>query len=137
MRFRDRELGRDIAANYWQARGEEVIEGLGTLGVFFYRGDTLGHGEGSSGVPWLGEELFAKVLDRLVDGGLVVTDGSNWSADGPRPLATFYEKLGIGDEAVARSEPFAWGGRRFCCVAYVGERYGPTLVWQVTRAANE
>lgn len=45
------------------------------LGIFFYRGDSLG--EGGSGILWNDAPLMERVMRKLVNGGLLVTDGSN------------------------------------------------------------
>jgi len=40
----------------------------------------------------------------------------------------------IGRETVKLAWPFEDPqGRRFECIGYAGRRYGPTLVWQVSR----
>lgn len=115
----------------WKSRGEEALSEIPKLGVFFHRGDTLANGEGSSGVPWLGRALFSIVLAKLVPGGLVVTDGSNRGRDGPRQLAQFHRNAQIKGGAVDAAFPFYYQDRRFTCLAYVGEKYGPTLIWRV------
>lgn len=103
------------------------------MGVFFYRGDS--QGEGGSGTWWLTTSrkrpgLFDQALARLTDGGLVVTDGSNCMRP-YRRLAAFHSKS-IGSDAVSLARAFHDGrGHRFECIGYAGERYGPTLVWQV------
>jgi hypothetical protein len=88
------------------------------------------NGEGSSGVLWLGGELFSRVLELLVPSGLVVTDGSNPGPGGPESLSQFYLNRKIRDGAVLEAVQFEYQGREFECVGYVGEKYGPTLVWR-------
>jgi len=51
------------------------IDDVRDLSVFYYRGDS--YGEGGSNQRWLEPVLFHAVLGKLLDGGLIVTDGSN------------------------------------------------------------
>jgi hypothetical protein len=94
------------------------------LGVFFHRGDSLGNG--GSNFWWLHRKRLESVLQLLEPGGLIVSDGSlalrnfKWSA--PEGWA--------GDLSAIRS--FKRRSHRFDCVGYLGERYGPTLVWKTT-----
>lgn len=108
------------------------------LGVFFYRGDSLG--EGGSGILWNDAPLMERVLGKLVNGGLLVTDGSNpgdghhrsfsqhaplLSAHGVRTARHARERIGYAFTDFA--------GRRLTCIGYAGQRYGATLIWQVVR----
>lgn len=52
---------------------------IGSLGVFFYRGDSEGEGEGGSGNFWLYSKRIQDICEKLIDGGLIVTDGSQHS----------------------------------------------------------
>ena len=105
---------------------------ISSLGVFFHRGDTLAQGEASSGVPWLGRSLFSIVLSKLISGGLVVTDGSNLTPDGPQGLAQFHNDKEVQEAAATAARPFEYETRRFTCIAYAGTKNGPTLVWRVS-----
>ena len=104
-----------------------------SISVFFYRGDS--EGESGSGSPWLNSRLFVKVLAKLHDQGLIITDGSQTC--GSRQYAPFaqfhrnppsWQVLNNFLESKPRFYD-AWGNR-FDCLGYVGMRYGPTLVWQ-------
>lgn len=62
-----------------------LIDDVPLLSVFYYRGDSTG--EGGSNQRWLEPVLFHTVLAKLLDGGLIVTNGPNcgsgrrdWSA---------------------------------------------------------
>lgn len=114
-----------------QQDAQAILHELPPLGVFFFRGDNPVCGEGSSGVLWLGDALFSRVLTLLVPGGFVITDGSSPGPNGPKHLSDFYHDRQVGPSAVSRSVPFRYRGRTFSCVGYAGERYGPTLVWHV------
>lgn len=118
-----------------------------TLGVFFYRGDSS---EGSN-TPWLlairrrlgqpGTDrhyyLLGEVLDKLIDGGLVVTDGSRCEnrSNPYKPLRQFLMCHQMpGRDAIEQTQPFTGPeGHIFICVGYAGSRHGPTLIWQVHR----
>lgn len=60
-----------IFTHPWEAL--ECLDNLDRMAVFFYRGDS--DGEGGSGLKWFGSEIFHKILDKLMPGGLIVTDG--------------------------------------------------------------
>lgn len=91
--------GHDFRLHRRQHRAEDVLHELPKLGVFFFRGDNPVDGEGSSGVLWLGGDLFSRVLTLLVPGGLVVTDGSNPGPNGPKHLSDFYHNRKVGRAA--------------------------------------
>ena len=97
------------------------------LSVFFYRGDSPG--ESGSGFYWLKKARLKNILEVLEDYGLIISDGSN----AIREISTFHRCSGLGSEAQERVQPFTFAKRRFECVGYLGEKYGPTLVWQVRR----
>lgn len=110
------------------------------IGVFFYRGDS--GGEGGSGNLWLKPDHIDEICAKLINGGLLVTDGSQQSArtkSSPKaeyyPLAQYHgtrPRPKDPDEIVRTTKPFTDSkGRTFTCVGYAGERYGPTLIWQV------
>ncbi len=64
--FVHRASGHEFRLHRWERRGEEAIREMPKLGVFFYRGDHPVEGEGSSGILWLGGDLFSRVLALLV-----------------------------------------------------------------------
>lgn len=129
--FYDKATGKEFYVHRWEDRGEAAIHEISSIGIFFFRGDNPVDGEGSSGVLWLGEPLFDEVLRRMAKGGLIVTDGSNTTSDGPKEFAEFWHKTDVGPSAVNRVKGFEYAGREFACIGYVGEKYGPTLVWQL------
>ena len=104
------------------------------IGVFYYRGDSLG--EGGSGISWLGSKRLNMVCDKLIDGGLIVTDGSNGGRN-HKPLRKYHchrDNEESREEMMKTLTPFFDNkGRRFTCVGYAGERYGPTFIWQVKK----
>ncbi len=95
---------------------------LDNLSVFFYRGDSMG--EGGSGQWWLGPKMFNFVLDKLLDGGLIITDGSN-----PDPQFRRVEWASLWSE----KNDFVYRVRTFKCLGQlpaINRRRG-TYVWQV------
>ena len=113
------------------------------IGVFFYRGDS--GGEGGSGNLWLKPDHINEICTKLIDGGLLVTDGSQqskWTKPAPNseywPLAQFHggrPRPKDPEEILRVTRPFTDSrGRTFTCVGYAGERYGPTLIWRVDRS---
>ena len=120
----------------------------GRIGVFFYRGDSS---EGGSGTPWLAVEdeggHMHDILARLVDGGLIVTDGSNGMMNDHvicrhyGGLSRFlYNRDVTPLEAMQQSNAFTGPlGHKFECVGCVDcicpDDKGPTLIWQVCRSS--
>lgn len=100
------------------------------LGIFLFRGNGLGEGNSTA---WFGGAPWRLVLDRLIDGGLIITDGSSHNDGRTEPLARFYNDSHIGAKAAEQVEDFDAYDRTFLCIGYVGERYGPCLVWRVHR----
>jgi hypothetical protein len=113
-------------------------ENINPLGVFFYRGDSAG--EGGSGNLWLKQERIESVCSKIIDGGLFVSDGSDGSM--------YRRRSGVYREIYRRDKPSAdihqliksrksftdKGNRVFFCVGYAGDRYGPTMIWQIMKA---
>jgi hypothetical protein len=106
---------------------------IDSIGVFFYRGDS--QGEGGSGNLWLASEHINEVCDKLIDGGLIVTDGCQHGHTTEHRELWKYHRCNCQiepEEIIKSMEPFTdKSGRRFTCVGYAGQRYEPTLVWQV------
>lgn len=53
----------------------EAFDLVKNISVFFYRGDSVG--EGGSGQMWMGIELFPKIVEKLNQRAIIVTDGAN------------------------------------------------------------
>lgn len=101
--------------------GVIAVSSLDKLSVFFYRGDSIG--EGGSGQWWLGPKLFNFVLDKLIDGGLIITDGSN-----PDPLFREVEWSPLWNE----KNDFVYRDISFKCLGQIAPIRGRlTFVWQV------
>ena len=117
---------------------------LKSIGVFFYRRDSS---EGSS-TAWLAAPNYSpnkrqrwlvhEVVDKIVDKGLIVTDGSRCDGE-HNPYKGFRQfssssNRNLHDEAVDLAKPFEDDeGREFRCVGYAGQGNGPVLIWQVSK----
>ena len=114
------------------------------MGVFFYRGDSSG--EGSSGDLWLKLEHLDKVCNKLIDGGLFVSDGSDGCMQTHRKKSGIYKELWkyrhkevsqCPEELIKDMKSFTnRKGQRFSCIGYAGRKYGPTMIWQVHKNAK-
>lgn len=109
-----------------------LMNALPYIDIFFYRGDS--EGEGGSGDPWYRPDIFRQVLDKLADGGLFVTDGSNMKYRNPWDHLRAY--AGLREHRTELVRPFQVLERRFECVGFAGHRYGLTLVWKVNRIVD-
>jgi hypothetical protein len=132
--YRHIATGRRITVNMCCGRGYDTLRtALRTPGelktpisIFFYRGDSPG--ESGSGFNWLRKPVLKHVLEHIEPNGLLVSDGSN----AIRNLARFHRNNDVLEQAVAECVSFEKYGRTLKCIAYLGERYGPTLAWQVS-----
>ena len=139
--------GREITIRRRRGFGQYALTAEafpGSIGVFFFRGDCPVSGEASSGIRYISNSkrrhepismLWNKLSQRMSDRALVVTDGSN--AD-PKFLKMHYNCPIDGSVAAKEfgCREFNWVNWTWQCVGYIGPKYGPTLVWGVTRAAQ-
>lgn len=107
--------------------------GLDKIAVFFLRGDS--EGEGGSGQRWFQPKIFDLILDKLVDGGLLVTDGSSY--DPKSYLSVPWKSLWQSKDYRRNDNPekpddFYYKGRFFKCIEKCGHKYGPVYIWKVT-----
>lgn len=125
---------REISIYRYLADGLTTFLGLDKISVFYLCGDSMG--EGGSGQMWFQEKLFELILGKLVDGGLIVTDGSGkpdrtdcdnflWS-----PLWRDYPRS-TGEKELPKD--FVCFERQFKCIGSCGRKYGPIYAWQVSR----
>lgn len=103
------------------------------ISVFYYRGDS--EGEGGSGTQWLNSTHFSEVLKKMANHGLIVTDGSQ--SCGSKQYAKFatFSKSKVGYESYINNRETFYDnqGFKFECVGFAGHRYGPTLIWKLTK----
>lgn len=103
------------------------------VAVFFLRGDSSG--EGGSGQEWFQPKIFDLIIDKLVDGGFIVTDGSSyydWSIDEPwKPL--YKKDKDSWDCDLEKPKDFSYKDRRFICIGECGQGYGTVYLWKVEK----
>jgi hypothetical protein len=121
--------GRIFVVNACCGRGYDTFraafrERKRFLSVFFYRGDSPG--ESGSGFDWLKRKMIRHVFAQLDPNAIIVSDGSNAIPQ----LSAFHRDNTVGSDAVAKSRSFTFLDRQLTCIGYLGERYGPTLVWR-------
>ncbi len=92
-----------------------AFQSIHNIAVFFFRLD--GTGEGGSNQLWLNNSLFPSVLEKMVDGGLVITDGGNGS---------------MAKDLKLKSEEssFEYNGITFVLLAKIDE---VTRVWKIEK----
>lgn len=122
-----------LTINWHQTDAIKVLEKLNNISVFFYRGDSIA-GSGS-GIYWLGKELFSKILTKIVNGGLIITDGSNPDEDykiHPWKELYLHSQLGhFSDNRIIKPNNFTYNNRCFTCLGPLGKRYGTVYAWKV------
>ena len=138
--YRHIQTGREVNIHRRRGYGFSAFEKeIEEVGVFFYRGDSMG--DGGSGNMWLKKERLDKMLDKMLDFGLIVSDGSDGTLR-TRKTGTYKEmskytnkKLTINpNKIVGEMQSFTdRKGRVFQCVGYAGEKYGPTMIWQIRK----
>lgn len=102
------------------------------IGIFYLRGDSLG--EGGSGQQWFQPKLFDLILDKLVNGGFIVTDGSGLHYE-TRDIVPWKNLWGGLDFSGLDRKPddFIYRDSYFSCIGKCGERYGPVFLWKVIK----
>jgi hypothetical protein len=108
-----------------------LVDDIRNLSIFYYRGDS--GGEGGSGQWVLGPVGFHMVLARLLDGGLICTDGSNlgYYDDLTDRYAPWNALAGMRPFAVpVKGAQFDYFNRRFTCLAILAQER-PVYVWQM------
>ena len=102
------------------------------ISVFFYRGDS--DGEGGSGMKWFLKDKFGMIVEKMINGGLIVTDGSNQRTNGSitKPLLEGWPKSTKEKPAITELE-FKINKKYYLLkwVGYIDKRYNETLVWQL------
>jgi hypothetical protein len=134
--YRHLPTGRDVTIHFHRADGRKTLDRFSDpLGVFFHRGDcgpTDTPGEGSSGSHWLSKAWLEPVIRRMVNKGFIVTDGS-CGREYPELCRFYNHRTMNGEDAVAQAQEFTSDGVHFKCVGFAGMRYGPTLIWQISK----
>lgn len=112
------------------------------ISVFFLRGDSVG--EGGSGQEWFQPKIFDLIIDKIVDGGFIVTDGSGYYGNYNDSSNLGYPNnfpwkaiCGKGkdtwDDDHQKPKDFNYKNRKFNCIGECGERYGTVYLWKVEK----
>ncbi len=106
-----------------------VFSDLQDIAVFYQRSNS---DEGSS-LYWFGPSLFRMLLDKLVDGGLIVTDGSMFHPEHMNVPWGLLRKhfLARNHEELELPPSFEYRARRFKCLGKIDNGHGPVYGWQV------
>ena len=114
-----------------------------TISVFMHRGDSTG--EGGSNLWFFSDRdsrhpplsrVFSTLQSRLRDRALIITDGSNtWKEF----LRRYHGSELSSREAYLehRGKIYTHGQLKWKCVGWLSRRYGPTLVWGVTKVRQQ
>lgn len=131
--FRSHENNQIFNINCHRYDCRQAFHNIDSLSVFYYRGDSMG--EGGSGVWWFGPDLFPQLVDKLEDGGFIITDGSN---PDPNHLYTPWMSLYTHSHFHFRDlkegeqpKSFTYRNKYFQLLGDLSERYGTVYVWQV------
>jgi hypothetical protein len=103
----------------------EALQMVDRISVFAFRRDGPTEGEGSSGIPFLGNTLFQRIVAKLEVGGLVVTDGAGMIGDADQSELWYAPRT---DQPVGRK--FTAFGREFRCERVLATTSPQTLVWR-------
>lgn len=96
------------------------------LAVFFYRRDS--QGEGGSGQWWFGPELFNLVVKKLVYGGYIITDGSNFDPSNPNVP---WRPLGMGAGGNPQNKSFTYNSNYFEYITNLESEVQSVGVWKI------
>lgn len=114
--------------------GLTTFASFDNVAVFVLCGDSLG--DGGSGQKWFQRGLFDFILDKLLDNGLIVTDGSgkDYLTQDYVPWKSLWANDGANEkQKVDNPEDFTYYNRNFKCIGQCGHKYGPVYIWQVTK----
>lgn len=124
---------KEIKVLRYRQDGLAAFLELDRISVFFLRRDSMG--EGGSGQEWFQPKLFDLILEKLADGGLLVTDGSGAPNNAGRDALPWNGLWRNGNRRrESRNVPprdFKYSGRTFECLGGCGQGYGPVYAWQV------
>jgi hypothetical protein len=141
MEPEERELNVDGSVVHFHASDGLValVRRVPDLSIFYYRGDSPG--EGGSNQRWLEPVLFHYVLERLMDGGLIVTDGSNCGYyDDVMDIVAPWNRMCPGpdkpDLTDSEAPYFKYAHREFQLICELEHPRGAVAAWQVRAATT-
>lgn len=104
--------------------GALSLMNIDKISVFYYRVDSKSLA--SSSFNWFSPAAFNSVLERLVQGGLIITDGvKHKDIQQDLPWSYFWNNSGVNE--------FIYSKRTFTYIGECGERYGKMKVWRVEK----
>ena len=121
-----RDTGRTLEFIWHNYDAVEALRQIPSISIFFARRDGSRDGEGASGICWLGDILLARTLEKLVSGGLFVTDGVRMG--GEKPQAPLWRAPRAENPVGTR---FTAAGRAFECIGVFDTQPPATLIWRV------
>lgn len=110
-----------------------------SVSVFFHRCDGPTWGEGSSGLAWFQEELFAQLVRKMSGNGYIITDGSCGYTDGTRcawESVWSHRKVTVdGNETALYPPDFEWNNTVFTCFGRYPSRNDreSTYIWKISK----
>ena len=111
---------------------------LDKISVFFLRRDS--DGEGGSGQRWFQKSVFDLILDKIVDGGLIVTDGSSldYKLVDSAEWKGFWNNRNIRPNSIVENPAdFYYNNIKFECLGKVANGYGPVYAWRVIKQTDK
>lgn len=126
--------GRKI--NIYRHRQDGLVKfmELDKIAVFFLRGDSLG--EGGSGQKWFQPKIFDLIINKIIDGGFIVTDGSgvDYETVDNVPWKPLWKRDGESWDAILNQPiDFTYENRKFTCIGECGYRYGKVYLWKIEK----
>lgn len=114
--------------------GVAAFTTMDSISVFYLCRDSSG--EGGSGQMWFQESIFKYILEKLLDGGLIVTDGSGYDftiSETAEWKSLWVNRRANSEEEVVNPSDFVYYNRKFTCLGSCGQGYGPIYLWRVTK----
>lgn len=85
------------------------------------------------------KSIFDCILDKLLDRGLIVIDGSGYyyTIINTSQWKSLWANTNAGSENKSKKpEDFIYKERKFNCLSECGKGYGPIYIWQVIKLNN-
>jgi len=129
--------GSEFEISWYQCDAVHALQQIDQVTVFCHRSDGPIWGEGSSGIPWLQKDLFSLVIDKIVDNGLLVTDGScGHYPDTEHPHSPLWRDLRANksDCPASMPEDFELNHARFRCLGtFLSRRGVRSYIWKISK----
>ncbi|NLK28345.1 MAG: hypothetical protein GX306_08400 [Clostridiales bacterium] len=106
----------------------EAFDSVKNISVFFYRGDS--YGEGGSGQMWMGKELFPKIVEKLNQRAIIVTDGANHDLYLEKNKSIPWQPM-LNCYPHEKSRDFYYQDRHFMHIGWIERRLRQSGIWIV------